>query len=42
MQLCGGNVTEYNELMNADVATYLLKFEVKIKEQQHGKGHHSI
>ena len=32
MNLCKGSITEYNELMRGDVSTYLLKFEMSIKQ----------
>jgi hypothetical protein len=34
MNLCGGNIIEFKELMASDVSTYLLKFELFIKQQQ--------
>lgn len=36
MNLCGGNIVEFNELMASDVSTYLLKFELFIKQQKNG------
>jgi hypothetical protein len=36
MNLCGGNIVEFNELMASDVSTYLLKFELFIKQQKDG------
>ena len=32
MNLSGGNIVEFNELMRGDVSTYLLKFEMSIKQ----------
>jgi hypothetical protein len=34
MNLCNGNIMEYNELMKGDVLTYLLKFEMSIKKSK--------
>lgn len=38
MSLAGGSVSEFNELMEADISTYLLKFEAAIKAQNGNKG----
>ncbi len=34
MNLCKGSVSEFNELMRGDVSTYLLKFEMSIKQNK--------
>lgn len=34
MNLSGGNIGEFNELMRGDVSTYLLKFEMSIKQSK--------
>lgn len=34
MNLSGGNIVEFNELMRGDVSTYLLKFEMSIKQSK--------
>lgn len=34
MNLSGGNIGEFNELMKGDVSTYLLKFEMSIKQSR--------
>jgi uncharacterized protein (UPF0254 family) len=36
MALAGGSISEFNELMRSDVLTYLLKFELFIKQQKNG------
>ena len=36
MNLSDGNIVEFNTLMAADVSTYLLKFELFIKQQKNG------
>jgi hypothetical protein len=36
INLCGGNIVEFKELMSSDVSTYLLKFELFIKQQKNG------
>ena len=36
MNLCDGNIVEFNALMASDVSTYLLKFELFIKHQKNG------
>ena len=36
MSLAGGSISEFNELMASDVSTYLLKFELFIKQQKDG------
>jgi hypothetical protein len=36
MNLCGGNIVEFNTLMASDVSTYLLKFELFLKQQKDG------
>jgi uncharacterized protein (UPF0254 family) len=36
MDLCAGNIVEFNTLMASDVSTYLLKFELFIKQQKNG------
>jgi hypothetical protein len=36
MNLAGGSISEFNELMASDVSTYLLKFEASIKAQNNG------
>jgi hypothetical protein len=33
MNLAGGSISEFNELMASDVSVYLLKFEAAIKAQ---------
>ena len=34
INLCKGNIIEFNELMRCDVSTYLLKFEMSIKQSK--------
>ena len=36
MKLSDGNIVEFNTLMASDVSTYLLKFELFIKQQKNG------
>jgi hypothetical protein len=36
INLCGGNIVEFKELMASDVSTYLLKIELFIKQQKNG------
>jgi hypothetical protein len=36
MNLSDGNIVEFNTLMASDVSTYLLKFELFIKQQKNG------
>lgn len=36
MNLAGGSISEFNELMSSDVSTYLLKFEQHLKAQNNG------
>ena len=36
MKLSDGNIVEFNTLMASDVSTYLLKFELFIKQQKDG------
>ena len=38
MNLAGGSISEFNELMASDVSVYLLKFEAAIKAQNGNKG----
>jgi len=38
MQLCDGDVGEYNLLYNAPIEIYIRKFEHHIKQSNNGKG----